>query len=82
MVDYEAEHGRFPGFGGEGWGEPLLADGFVGGCCAWDGEGGICEGGIFDGGAPGDLVADVVWILVGEEFGEGDWCWRWGGCVV
>lgn len=82
MVDDEAEHGRRPFFGWQGWGQPLLADGFVCGCCAWDGKCGVGESGVFDVGPPGDLVADVVGILVGEEFGEGDWCWGWSEGVA
>ena len=73
MIDEEAEHGRCPDFGGQGWGDPLLADGLVGRGSAWVGEGDVCQGGVFDFGPPGDLVADVVWVFVGEEEGEGDW---------
>lgn len=82
MIDDEAEHGRCPVFGWQGWGQPLLADGFVCGRCAWDCEGGVCESGVLDGRAPGDLVADVIWVEVGEEFGEVYWCWGWRGGVA
>ena len=75
MVDDQAEHGRCPDFGGESRREPLLADGSVGGCGAWVGEGDVCQGGVLDFGSPGDLVADVVWILVGGELGKFDGCW-------
>jgi hypothetical protein len=54
----------------------LLADGFVGWSGAWVGEGDVCQGGVFDLGPPGDLVADVVWVFVGEQLGEVDG--RWG----
>jgi hypothetical protein len=60
----------------------LLADGFVGGCCAWEGECGVCEGGVFDSRSPGDLVADVVGILVAGEFGEVDGCWGWSESIA
>jgi hypothetical protein len=53
----------------------LLAESFVYGCFAWEGECGVCESGVFDSGPPGDLVADVVGILVGWEFGEVDGSW-------
>jgi hypothetical protein len=82
VVDYEAEHGRCPFFGGEGWGQPLLADGFVWGCFAWEGECGVCESGVFDSRSPGDLVADVIGILVGREFGEIDGSWGWSEDVA
>ena len=54
----------------------MLADGFVGWSGAWVGEGDVCQGGVFDLGPPGDLVADVVWVFVGEQLGEVDG--RWG----
>ena len=82
MVDQQAEHGRGPDFGGQGGREPLLADRFVGGRGAWEGEGDVCQGGVFDLGAPWDLVAGVVWVLVGEDFGEIDGCWSWGEGVA
>jgi hypothetical protein len=82
VVDYEAEHGRCPFFGGEGWGQPLLADGFVWGCFAWEGECGVCESGVFYSRSPGDLVADVIGILVGREFGEIDGSWGWSEDVA
>lgn len=60
----------------------MLTDAFLCGSCAWDGESSVGESGIFDVGSPGDLVADVVGILIGEEFGEVDWCWGWSGGVA
>lgn len=60
----------------------MLTDSFVCGCCAWQSEAGVCESGVLDAGAPGDLVADVVWVLVGEQGGEVDGCWGWSGCVA
>jgi hypothetical protein len=56
----------------------LLADGFVRWRGAWVGEGDVCEGGVLDLGSPRDLVADVVWVLVGEELCKVDGCW-WRG---
>jgi hypothetical protein len=82
MVDQQAEHGRCPDFGGQGGREPLLADRFVGWCGAREGESDVCQGGVFDVGPPGDLVADVVWVFVGEEVGEVDGCWGWGEGVA
>lgn len=78
MVDDQAEHVCCPAFVGEGGREPLLAHGFVWVRSAREGEGGVCEGGVLDVRAPGDLVADVVWVLVGEEGGGIDGCWDWG----
>jgi hypothetical protein len=60
----------------------LLADGFVGWRGAWVGEGDVCQGGVFDFGSPGDLVVDVVWVLVGEELGEVDGWWGRGEGVA
>ena len=82
MVDQQAEHGRCPDFGGNGRREPLLTDGFVSWRGAWEGEGDVCQGGVFDFGPPGDLVADVVWVFVGENFGEVDGSWGWGEGVA
>jgi len=82
VVDQQAEHGRCPDFRGQGGREPLLADRFVGGSGAWEGEGHVGKSGIFYFGPPGDLVADVVWVLVGEEFGEIDGCWGWRGGIA
>ena len=77
MVDHEAEHGRCPFFGWEGWGEPLLADGFISGCRAWESECGVRKSGVLDVEPPGNVVADVVGVLVGFELGKVDWWWDW-----
>lgn len=82
MVDDQAEHWRRPFFSRQRGAEPLFADAFIGRCCAGQGEGGVCEGGVFDAGAPGHVVADVVWVLVGEDGGERDGCWGWGERVA
>lgn len=72
MVDDQAEHARFPDFVRQRGRDPLLAQGFVGGSGTWKGECGVCQGGVFDACAPGDLVADPVWVFVGEEGGKVD----------
>jgi hypothetical protein len=82
VVDQKAEHGRCPDLRGDGRREPLFADGFVGWCGAWEGEGDVCQGCVFDFGPPGDLVADVVWVFVGEDFGEVDGSWGRGEGVA
>jgi hypothetical protein len=82
VVDQQAEHGRCPDFGGDGRREPLLADGFVGWGGAREGKGDVCQGGVFDLGPPGDLVADVVWVFAGELVGEVDGCWGGGEGVA
>jgi len=82
VVDDEAEHWRCPFLCWQSWRQPLLAYGFVCWCCAWQGEAGVCESGVFDAGAPGNLVADVVWVLVGEQCSEVDWCWGWSWGVA
>lgn len=72
VVDHQAEHARFPDFVGECGRNPLLAHGFVWRSGAWKGECGVCQSSVFDACAPGHLVANPVWVFVGEEGGEVD----------